>query len=403
MQDYSQLLIDKTDEITKQWLDSVIKDREIQSADHLSIEAIQDHINDVINAVVTVLAESQNSDVETLILASVHHGFLRAEQNFNPEEVVREYHLLRSIILKNLKSGMMQGSVEEAFRAISLINQMIDTAIAQCFKSYVEARSQELEQLQSELSLTVEQLKRLVRASQDNLSELAHELKTPLTSIIGYSDLFLRQSRLSITRDVMPSLEHIERVLSSGRRLLTLINDALELSCYEAGKLEVKLAPTDIQAVLNEVVEVMQTLADSRGLQLIVNCNQAPHQVTTDASRLHQILINLVSNAIRYTETGSIFIESRSISDQEWSIIVKDTGIGIDPEDQLRLFQPFERATNFNGKRPPDSTGLGLAIVERLVNLLQGRIYLASQVGEGSTFTVILPFTIQAQEKESIS
>ncbi|MER3589623.1 MAG: sensor histidine kinase, partial [Mastigocladus sp. ERB_26_1] len=181
MQDYSQLLIEKTDEITKQWLDSVIKDEEIQSSAHLSTEAIKDHVKDVIAALVTVLAQHQKSDVETITTASVHHGFLRAEQNFNPEEVVREYHLLRSIILKNLK----EGTIEEAFRAISLINQMIDTAIAQCFKSYVEARLQELEQLQSELSLTVEELKRLVRASQDNLSELAHELKTPLTSIIG--------------------------------------------------------------------------------------------------------------------------------------------------------------------------------------------------------------------------
>jgi signal transduction histidine kinase len=144
----------------------------------------------------------------------------------------------------------------------------------------------------------------------------------------------------------------------------------------------------------------MQPLADSRGLQLIVNYNQPPREVITDPSRLHQILINLVSNAIRYTETGSVTIECRSISDQEWSIIVQDTGIGISPEDQLRLFQPFERATMPNNKRPSDSTGLGLAIVERLVNLLQGRIYVASQVGEGSTFTVILPFTVQVQEKK---
>ncbi|MBD2431076.1 MULTISPECIES: RsbRD N-terminal domain-containing protein [Fischerella] len=159
MQDYSQLLIDKTDEITKQWLDSVIKDEEIQSSDHLSTEAIKDHVNDVMAALVTVLAEHQKSDVETITTASVHHGFLRAEQNFNPEEVVREYHLLRSIILKNLKEGMMQGTVEEAFRAISLINQMIDTAIAQCFKSYVETRLQELDTVILPLTVQVQEKK----------------------------------------------------------------------------------------------------------------------------------------------------------------------------------------------------------------------------------------------------
>ncbi|MCU0533129.1 MAG: sensor histidine kinase [Hydrococcus sp. Prado102] len=394
MKDFSQLLTKKTDDITQQWIDAVIQDKNIKSTKNLSIEGVKDRISDVLNALVTVLAQDRKNDLKTIAEASIHHGILRAEQNFDPAEVVREYHLLRSLILENLQEGMMQGTAQEVFRAVSLINQVVDAAIAQCFQSYVEERLQELQQLQNQLSLTVEELKRLVRVSQDNLSFLAHEFKTPLTSIIGYSDLYLRQSKQSQIRDTVPSLEHIERVLNNGRQLLRLINDALEFCRDRQGMLKLQLSPVKVRTVVRTVVEVMQPLADSRGLKLVVDCENAPVEVTTDPFRLQQMVMNLVSNAIRYTETGSVTIECRLLSDREWSIAVQDTGIGIAPEDQIRLFKPFERAKTFDGNRPPDSTGLGLAIVDKLVTLLQGRIYIASQPGEGSTFKVILPLNL---------
>jgi signal transduction histidine kinase len=395
MRDFSQLLADKVDVIAQEWVDRVVRDGQVKSTEHLTRKAVLNHVGDVLTALVTVLAQNEESDFETIAQASFKHGALRAEQDFDPREVVREYHLLRTTILAHVSAELLLGTPEEVLRAMSLIDAVVDSAIAQCFKSYVDGRLYELRQVQRELSLTVEELQRLVSANQENISHLAHELKTPLSSIINYSDLFLRQSQKSEIRDTAVSLAHIERVLSNGRKLLTLINDVLELSRCEAGKMPLKAETTNIQMLLNSVFETMQPLADSRGLQLLINYQDAPTEVITDSYRLQQILINLISNSIRYTEIGSVAIECRSISHQEWLILVKDTGIGIAVKDHVRIFEPFERAKIPGKNHPADSTGLGLAIVDKLVKLLQGRINVSSEVGEGATFTVILPMKIK--------
>ncbi|MGG6264624.1 ATP-binding protein [Leptolyngbya sp. AN03gr2] len=391
MQDFSQLLKENIDRIKQDWVDAVASDRQIRSADTLSRTAIEDHINDVLLAMSASLSQSEADDDTTIEKASLSHGVLRATQGFDPSEIAQEYHLLRKTIFNVIRSELLTGTAEELFRAITVIDSVIDLAISECFKSYVAERLQELEQVRGQLNITVSELKRLARSSEDNLSILAHELKTPLTSIIGYADLFLRQSRQE-ERDSTASLEHIERVLRGGRRLLHLINDALELSRYEAGKMQVIPEVIDLRALIYAVVELMQPLISDRDLQLVTDLKDAPEEVITDPFRLQQVLTNLVSNAVRYTESGSVTIVCRTLLHDRWSVSVTDTGIGIDPQDQLRLFAPFERVGTM---KSPDSTGLGLAIVARLVERLQGNIYLASQPQEGSTFTAIFPIEIQ--------
>lgn len=388
MQDFSQLLKGNIDRITQDWTDAVASDRQIRSADTLSRTAIQDHIDYVLVAMSQALSQIEDDDAIAIEKASISHGVLRANQGFDPTEIAQEYHLLRKVIFNTIRPELLNGTPEELFRAVIVIDSVIDSAISQCFKSYVAERLQELEQIQSQLSITVSELKRLARTSEDNLSVLAHELKTPLTSIIGYADLFLRQSRQERDRDSVSSLEHIEKVLRGGRRLLHLINDALELSRFDAGKMQIIPEAIELPALIRAVLEVIQPLANERKLQLVTDLDQAPEEVMSDPFRLQQVLTNLASNAVRYTETGSVTIACRTLPNDRWSISVTDTGIGIAPDDQLRLFEPFERVGTM---RSPDSTGLGLAIVARLVELLQGNIYLTSQPQEGSTFTVIFP------------
>jgi signal transduction histidine kinase len=392
--DFSQVLADRTDTIIDEWVIAVSQDRRIESADDLSYTAIKNHIPDVLNAMVTVLSKSQSNDFRAIVTASWEHGLLRATQGFDPEEISREYHQLRTIIFDAIQADLLEGTPTDIVRAMRLINTVIDEAIGRCFNSYVDERLRELDHLHSTLTLHNQELTRLINANQENLSLLTHDLKQPLASIIGYSDLFLRQHRKSDEKEIYHNIEHIERVLRNGRHLLRLINDLLELSRYEAGKIKLELTSPDVCEIINNVCEMLEPLAAEKQLALVVNCQQESQKIITDAFQLQQIIINLVSNAIRYTESGDIKITSHVLDDQKWELIVADTGIGIAPENQKQIFEPYFRCPS--QKSPlPDSTGLGLTIVSRLVKLLQGEIKLVSQVGVGSSFAVILPLQIE--------
>ena len=195
-------------------------------------------------------------------------------------------------------------------------------------------------------------------------------------------------------RDSAPSLEHIDRVVRNGRRLLRLINDSLELSRHETGNIDLQLAWIDVQPMIESALEVVQPLAEARTLNLVQDCDSTLPQVLTDSFRLQQVLVNLMSNAIRYTQSGSVTLACRALNADQWVVTVTDTGIGIAPAVQARIFEPFFRAQPSDPNPSIDSTGLGLAIVDRLMKRLQGTISVTSKVGVGSTFTVVLPIKI---------
>ncbi len=394
MRDFSQALQDKIDIITHNWIEAVRGDEQIESAKQLTYDSVRDSLPIVLQAIVTMLSQSEESDIRTLIEESLDHGTVRAKQGYDAEEIAREYRLLRRVIFDALEPELLKGSAAEVSRAYRLIDSALDELIADCFKTYTQARFQELQELQNQLQLTNQELTRLFRASQDNLSHLAHELKTPLTSIIGYSELFLRQRNNSQLKDSVPNLAHIDKVLSNGRRLLRLINDTLEISRYDAGRIQLQLTATNVRSAIGTVVEIIEPLAKAKNLEIAVECDPVLDRVMTDYLRLQQIVTNLASNAIRYTEAGTITIKTELLSDKHWSICIADTGIGIASEDCDRIFQPYFRADRSLSSGIPDTTGLGLAIVARLVNLLQGKIELVSEVGVGSSFTVILPLEL---------
>lgn len=401
--DFSQLLAEKIDTIINDWIEAVRLDRQIATADDLPRPALRDHLPDVLMAMTTVLSQSQESDIESIVHNSLEHGVLRATQGFAPTEIAREYRLLRQVIFSTLEADLEESTVRDVIRTYRLINATIDEAVTQCFKSYVDERLQELQRLQTQAELTNQELTRLLKANQENVSQLAHELKNPLNSIIGYSELILRSSRKNIeVGDTVPHVEHIERVVRNGRQLLRLINDALEISRYEAGKMKLNPVPTDVHSLIKDVFEMLQPLASAKELNMVINCHDAPEKLLADPLRLQQIVTNLLSNAIRYTDSGTVQLNCQVLSDNQWSIAVSDTGVGIAPEDQPHVFDPFFRAEN-SSTYVPDSTGLGLAIVLQLVKLMQGKIELVSEVGVGSTFTVILPLEVATAAPQYLS
>lgn len=391
MKDIGRALLAKTDTIVESWIELIRQEIDIESAKKLTYQAVRDSIPLVVEAVASLLSKSLEDRTQQAENEGLEHGVIRAEQGYDAAEIVREYRLLRQVIFSVLEPDLLSGSTAEALYAVKAIDSVLDQVISFSIESYVEARLQELEQVRGELKLTNQELSRLVKTQKDNLSHLAHELKNPLNSIMGFSSLILQQQqRVNSDRDSSLNLQLIERVLQNSRQLLGLINNTLEMSRYEAGQIQLNLEQIDVVALISMTLEALEPSARQKDLEIIIDCDRAPEQITTDTLRLQQIITNLVSNAIRYTELGAVQIVCQTQESDRWSLVVADTGIGISPEDRARIFQPYYRVGS-KENYPPNSTGLGLTIVEQLVKLLQGEISLVSQVGQGSTFTIVFP------------
>ena len=392
--DIGKSLQDKTDTIIKGWIEYIREDRDIKSSKSLAYKSVRNSLPIILKALATLLSDAISDRSQDIEDSSWEHGLVRAEQGYDVAEIVKEYGLLRNIIFAALKPDLLTGSGEEILQNIELIDSVIDRVVSLSLESYVKVRLQELEEVRSQLLLTNQELTRLVETQREDISSLAHELKSPLNSIMGFSTLLLQQQQKATpAEDSSLNLTFTKKVINSGKQLLRLINDTLEMSRYEAGKMELNLETIDLRS-LSVIIEAFDPSAKQKNLEIIFNCDRAPQQILSDPLRLQQIVTNLVSNAIRYTESGTISLTCHT-SDRDrdrWTLIVADTGIGISPDIQEQIFEPYYRVGSKDGYSA-DSTGLGLAIVDKLVKLLQGEIKLVSQLDCGSTFTITFPIT----------
>ena len=215
---------------------------------------------------------------------------------------------------------------------------------------------------------------------------MSHELRTPLNAIIGISEM-LQEDAAEAGRQELD--EPLGRVLKAGKLLLQLINDVLDLAKIEAGKLELHAEDTDLGALLRDTLGTAEPLAEKDRNRLVLDAPPDLGRMTTDPMRLRQIMLNLLSNACRFTEDGTVTLTARR-EDGDWvRLAVRDTGVGIQPDQMGKLFQEFSQAGT-PGKRRYGGTGLGLAISRRLARLMGGDIAVESEPGRGSTFTVQL-------------
>jgi signal transduction histidine kinase len=221
---------------------------------------------------------------------------------------------------------------------------------------------------------------------------MSHELRTPLNAILGYTELLVDGIYGDLPAKVGDVMTRIDR---SGKHLLGLINDVLDLSKIEAGQLELALADYSLQEMVHAVVTQVESLAAEKGLGLRVAVAPGLPAGRGDERRLAQVLLNLVGNAIKFTEVGEVRIAAR-VDGDAFVVAVADTGPGIPEADRSRIFEEFQQADSSNTRRK-GGTGLGLSIARRIVELHGGRVWVESTVGRGSTFSFRVPVRVERQ------
>jgi signal transduction histidine kinase/ActR/RegA family two-component response regulator len=252
----------------------------------------------------------------------------------------------------------------------------------------VQERTMQLELANSELELAIEEARNANQAKSAFLSSMSHELRTPLNAILGFAQI--------LAADNMPTTpeqkkEFAGHILKSGRHLLTLINEILDLAKVEAGALTLSMEPVGLAEVLAECRDMIAPLAATRGIRVHFPAAGAPEHtlVQADRTRLKQVLLNLLSNAVKYNrEGGEVVVDCTACGAERLRLSVRDTGMGLRPDQVAALFQPFNRLGQENGAQ--EGTGIGLVFTKRLVQMMKGEIGVTSTPGVGSTFWIEL-------------
>ncbi|HEX2853013.1 MAG TPA: response regulator [Opitutaceae bacterium] len=357
-----------------------------------------------------------------LFLASVAASIVIARflQAGISEPIVKLSELARRVaregdytVRADIKGGGETAVLVEAFNTMLTTIQQRDADLLVAKNAAVEARERlaEINAMLEESNRTLERKvaertidlhKATVAARDANqaksafLAKMSHELRTPMNAIIGYSEILVEDAT---DRGDDGAIADLRKILSAARHLLGLINDVLDLSKIEAGKMDLYLESFDITRIVQEVVSTAQPLIDRNSNRVVVECPADIGVMHADATKLRQILLNLVSNASKFTEKGQIRIQaSREKKPEGESIVVRvnDSGIGMTPEQMTRLFQAFSQADHSTSAKY-GGTGLGLAISRQFARLMGGDITVESAAGKGSTFTVRLPARVVAE------
>ena len=288
--------------------------------------------------------------------------------------LLREDRVIGGLVVRRREPGEFPASIVELLQTFAA-QSVLAIENARLFQE-IDAKSREIE-----------------AASQHKsqfLANMSHELRTPLNAIIGVTEMLLEDAR-DLKRD--DEVEPLDRVLRAGRHLLALINDILDLSKIEAGKMDLHLESFPMAPLIEDVIKTIQPLAAKNGNRVTADCPADVGMIHADQTRVRQALLNLASNANKFTERGKVTIGVRRMAEvgREWiTVAVADTGIGMTPEQVSRLFQEFMQA-DASTTRKYGGTGLGLAISRRFCQMMGGDITVESEVGRGSTFTIRLP------------
>jgi PAS domain S-box-containing protein len=326
--------------------------------------------------------------------------FLQGNDRDQPEiqqmrEVIRNQQSITVILRNYRKDGTLfynEMSLapihDENGQLTHYVGISTDVTERMTFQQRIQKQNEALIETNQKLLIARREAEEATRLKSEFLATMSHELRTPLNAIIGYTEIQLA----GMTGELTEEQQHYqERVLAKADHLLKLINDILDIAKIEAGRLEMVRKPFNLSHWLADIEAEMRVLAQEKELDFIVRLDKRmPRYVVGDAARIKQIVVNLLSNAIKFTHEGSVRLKIRKHGRDAWKLIVEDTGIGIASHMQETIFEAF-RQVDSSFQRKVGGTGLGLSIVRELVLRMGGNVRVKSNLGEGSTFTVILP------------
>lgn len=320
------------------------------------------------------------------------------------------YLIVRYVIVKplehlrNVSDEVRRGNVD-ARADIHTADEFEELGVAfnRMLRGLVESQ-EELKKVNGDLDGKVDELARanmhlyeMNRLKGDFLATISHELRTPLNSILGFSDVLGSNQSLD-----QKQVRYVENIRKSGRMLLEMINDILDLAKMEAGKMDVRTTVFDLNAIVAAQCDMIRPMAEKKQIELTISVSDEIPKVEQDQSKFQQILSNLLSNAVKFTpESGRISASATLLDSEYFELEVTDTGVGIAPEEQQAIFEKFRQSTVFQAgddamTREISGTGLGLSIVRELCRLLGGTVTVESQLGQGSSFRVRLPVCLKA-------
>lgn len=295
-----------------------------------------------------------------------------------------------------IRSAIRLHRAEQAARAAKQKLQITNDQLRQ--------QNEELAHQRAQIEAQNQELIKAYRLKSEFIATISHELRTPMNAIMGFSQLLLRQYPDPLSEQ---QLDMVQRIFDNSRNLLTMVNEVLDFSKIEANRLELHPEPFQLSVPILTTVQELQALAVEKALTLKAEIPDALQaiQLTNDPECLRRVLVNLISNAIKFTEAGEVTLQLHQPQPDQIRISVVDTGIGMTPEQLSTIFDPFCQADQ-SLTRHHSGTGLGLAITESLVKAMQGQVSVSSQPGVGSTFTVEFPLQVQtlpnAKAKSSV-